>query len=152
MKKNKNDNPTVKKLQDIEKEIAETAALRDELKAHWLLEKDLISEIRNLKGELETLKTEADNLERKGELGKVAEIRYGKMIEMEKQIDAKSEKLNELQKNKKMLRILIDKKRWEIFKREITAPKGTDIKRLTFRELRRTTCFTFTWLLTFNNT
>ena len=108
MKKNKNDNPTVKKLQDIEKEIAETAALRDELKAHWLLEKDLISEIRNLKGELETLKTEADNLERKGELGKVAEIRYGKMIEMEKQIDAKSEKLNELQKNKKMLKEEVD--------------------------------------------
>lgn len=108
MKKNKNDNPTVKKLQDIEKEIAETTALRDELKAHWLLEKDLISEIRNLKEDLENLKTEADNLERRGDLGKVAEIRYGKMIEMEKQIESKSEKLNELQKNKKMLKEEVD--------------------------------------------
>jgi len=108
MKKNKNDNPTVKKLQDIEKEIAETTALRDELKAHWLLEKDLISEIRNLKEDLENLKTEADDLERRGELGKVAEIRYGKMIEMEKQIESKSEKLNELQKDKKMLKEEVD--------------------------------------------
>jgi ATP-dependent Clp protease ATP-binding subunit ClpB len=108
MKKNKQDNPTAKKLKEIEKEIAEITASRDELKAHWQLEKDLISEIRKLKGDLDVLKTEAENLERQGELGKVAEIRYGKMIELEKQVESKSSKLNELQKNRKMLKEEVD--------------------------------------------
>ena len=108
MKKNKEENPTVKKLQVIEKEIAEITVSRDELKAHWMLEKDLISEIRKLKGDLESLKTEAENLERQGELGRVAEIRYGKMIELEKQIEFKSSKLNELQKDTKMLKEEVD--------------------------------------------
>ncbi|MGA2823279.1 MAG: CDGSH iron-sulfur domain-containing protein [Bacteroidales bacterium] len=76
-----------------EKEIAENIALRDELKAHWQLEKDLISSIREMKGTLENLKTEADNYERKGDLGKVAEIRYGRIIDLEKQIEEKSKKL-----------------------------------------------------------
>lgn len=108
MKKNKQDNPTEKKLKKIEKEIAEITASRDELKVHWQLEKDLISGIRKLKGDLDALKTEAENLERQGELGKVAEIRYGKMIELEKQIESESSKLNELQKNRKMLKEEVD--------------------------------------------
>jgi ATP-dependent Clp protease ATP-binding subunit ClpB len=108
MKKSKNDNPTYLRLQEIEKEIAEITSQRDELKAHWLLEKDLISEIRKMKGELENFKLEAERLERQGDLGKVAEIRYGKIIELEKQIGEKSAKLNELQKNMKMLKEEVD--------------------------------------------
>ncbi len=108
MKKSKLDNPTFQRLQDIEKEIAEIASHRDELKAHWLLEKDLISEIRKMKEELENLKLEAERLERQGDLGKVAEIRYGKIIELEKQIGEKSAKLNELQKDRKMLKEEVD--------------------------------------------
>ena len=87
MKKTVKENPALKRLQDIEKEIAEQASLRDELKAHWVLEKELINEIREMKGEIETLKLEADTLERKGELGRVAEIRYGKLIELEKKLN-----------------------------------------------------------------
>ncbi len=108
MKKLKQDNPTSLRLQDIEKEIAEVTSQRDELKAHWLLEKDLISEIRKMKGELENFKLEAERLERQGDLGKVAEIRYGKIIEIEKQIEKESAKLNELQKNMKMLKEEVD--------------------------------------------
>lgn len=108
MKKAKQENPTYKKLELIEKEIADLTESRDELKAHWQLEKDLISEIRKLKGDLENLKIEAENYERKGDLGKVAEIRYGKMIDMEKQIDEKSGKLNKLQKDRKMLKEEVD--------------------------------------------
>jgi ATP-dependent Clp protease ATP-binding subunit ClpB len=108
MKKSKEDNPTYLRLQQIEKEIAEITSQRDELKAHWLLEKDLISEIRKMKGELENFKLEAEGFERQGDLGKVAEIRYGKIIEMEKQIEKKSADLNELQKNRKMLKEEVD--------------------------------------------
>jgi ATP-dependent Clp protease ATP-binding subunit ClpB len=108
MKKNDKQNPTYLRLQEIEKEIAENTSLRDELKAHWQLEKDLISSIREMKGNLENLKLEAENYERSGDLGKVAEIRYGKIIELEKLIEEKSTKLAKLQKDKRMLKEEVD--------------------------------------------
>lgn len=106
--KSKNDNPTAIRLKDIEQEIANLSSQRDELKAHWLLEKELISAIRSMKEELENLKTEADKFEREGDLGKVAEIRYGKLLELQKKIDENSEKLSALQKDLKMLKEEVD--------------------------------------------
>ncbi len=108
MAKLKKEDPTIKRLEDIEKEIAELSSVRDELKAHWLLEKELISGIRNMKGELENLKNEADNFERQGDLAKVAEIRYGKIIDLQKKIGDESDKLAELQKKHKMLKEEVD--------------------------------------------
>ena len=78
-------NPTQQRLNDIDKELSELSSERDKLKAHWLLEKELISEIRIKKENLENLKLEADNFERLGDLGNVAEIRYGKLIDLQKQ-------------------------------------------------------------------
>ena len=104
MAKEKKENPTELRLKDIEKEISELSSERDELKAHWLLEKDLIGGLRKMKEEAENLKTEADEYERKGELGKVAEIRYGRLVETEKKIQNESAKLNDLQKTRKMLK------------------------------------------------
>ncbi len=108
MAKSKKDNPTAKRLENIEKEISELSSQRDELKAHWVLEKDLISDIRKMKEDAENLKTEADNFERQGDLAKVAEIRYGKVIELQKSIAEKSDKLAELQKKWKMLKEEVD--------------------------------------------
>ncbi len=108
MAKSKKENPTQKRLETIEKEISELSSERDELKAHWVLEKELISGIRSMKEELENLKLEADNYERQGELGKVAEIRYGRIIDLQKSIEEKSAKLNELQKETKMLKEEVD--------------------------------------------
>lgn len=108
MAKTKKENPTEKRLELIEKEIADLSAVRDELKAHWLLEKELISDIRKMKGEAENLKTEADNYERQGELAKVAEIRYGRLIELNNSIEVQSGKLAELQKYRKMLKEEVD--------------------------------------------
>ncbi len=108
MAKAKKEDHTAKRLADIEKEIAELSSQRDELKAHWVLEKDLISEIRAMKEEVENLKNEADNFERQGDLAKVAEIRYGRLIELQKEISEKSDKLNELQKSQKMLKEEVD--------------------------------------------
>ena len=108
MAKTKKENPTQKRLELIEKEISELSTQRDELKAHWVLEKELISEIRAMKEEVENLKVEADNYERQGDLGKVAEIRYGRIIDVQKKIEEKSGKLNELQKHQKMLKEEVD--------------------------------------------
>ena len=79
-------NPTKLRLEEIEKELAELSEKRNSLASHWNLEKDLIKSIRSSKGEIENLKTEADRYEREGNLAKVAEIRYGRLIELQKNI------------------------------------------------------------------
>lgn len=107
-KKDSNINPVELRLREIEKELAELKSERDSLIAHWNLEKDLIKSIRNLKEEIESLKLEADRLERSGDLAKVAELRYGKIPEMEKNISMKSEELVKVQSDKKMLKEEVD--------------------------------------------
>ncbi len=107
-KKESNINPTEIRLKEIEKELAELKSERDSLIAHWNLEKDLIKNIRKLKEKTERLKLEADTLERNGNLAKVAELRYGKIPEIEKSIISKSEELLKIQADKKMLKEEVD--------------------------------------------
>ncbi|MBD0333211.1 MAG: AAA family ATPase, partial [Chitinophagaceae bacterium] len=66
------------KLKELNTTIANLAVERDTLKAKWKEEKDLVEKIQNAKAEIETLKQQAEQAEREGEYGKVAEIRYGK--------------------------------------------------------------------------
>lgn len=101
-------NPTKIRLEEIEKELAGLSEKRNSLVSHWNLEKDLIKSIRSSKEEIENLKTEADKYEREGNLAKVAEIRYGKLIELQKKIEDKTSKLAEIQKEKKMLKEEVD--------------------------------------------
>lgn len=101
-------NPTKIRLNEIEKELAELSEKRNSLVAHWNLEKDLIKSIRSTKEEIESLKTEAEKYEREGNLAKVAEIRYGKLIEYQKSIDKKTEELANIQKDNKMLKEEVD--------------------------------------------
>ncbi len=101
-------NPTKIRLEEIEKELAELSEKRNSLVAHWNLEKDLIKSVRSSKEEIESLKTEAERNEREGNLAKVAEIRYGKIIELQKSIEAKSEELSKIQKDNKMLKEEVD--------------------------------------------
>jgi ATP-dependent Clp protease ATP-binding subunit ClpB len=74
----------------LNKDIADLSEKRDDLKAKWENEKGSLNELRSLKEKVEQLKLEADQAERAGDYGKVAEIRYGKLIETNK-------KLNEIQ-------------------------------------------------------
>jgi len=108
MAKEKKINPTELRLQEVDKEISELTEQRNSLIAHWNLEKNLIKTIRSSKEEIENLKGEADKYEREGNLAKVAEIRYGKLIELQKLIDAKTAELAELQKTNKMLKEEVD--------------------------------------------
>lgn len=101
-------NPVELRLQEIEKEIAELKTEKDRLVAHWNLEKELIKTIRTSKEEIEKLKLEAEKFEREGNLGKVAEIRYGKIPTLEKLINEKTEQLAEIQKDIKMLKEEVD--------------------------------------------
>ena len=79
------DGDTVK-VEKISRELAEMQSRRDELKAGWKSEKDMIEKVQVKKEAIESLRFEADRAERSGDYGKVAEIRYGKIVEIEKEI------------------------------------------------------------------
>lgn len=104
----KETNPTKVRLEEIEKELAELKSSRDELIAHWNLEKDLIKTIRSSKEEIDNLKADAERYEREGDLTKVAEIRYGKLPELDKTIESKNDELKKVQENKQMLKEEVD--------------------------------------------
>jgi len=78
------------------------------MKAHWQNEKDLIQVIRTIKGEQEHLNSEAQMAEREGNLARVAEIRYGRLIELQKKLEEANRKLAELQKDSQMLKEEVD--------------------------------------------
>ena len=82
-----------KKLRELNTDIANLAVERDTLKAKWKEEKELVEKIQNAKASIENLKVEAEQAERNGDYGKVAEIRYGKMKEEEKKIVELNDKL-----------------------------------------------------------
>lgn len=102
------DSATKARLEDIEKEIAVVKEEFNTLKAHWLREKDLIKAIRQMKEEIENLKHMAESFEREGDFAKVAEIRYGKLIQIQKEFEQKAKELSELQRHKKMLKEQVD--------------------------------------------
>ncbi|MGC5083571.1 hypothetical protein ACPXA2_26675, partial [Escherichia coli] len=68
-------------------EISNIAVERDTLKAKWKQEKELVEKVQDAKQKIEQLKLEAEQAERNGDYGSVAEIRYGKVKEQERIID-----------------------------------------------------------------
>ncbi len=106
--KREKDEASSKRLKDLSKELSKYEEKRNELKMHWNLEKEKIHNIRNMKSEIENAKTEADRYEREGNLGKVAEIRYGRITELEKKLKEETENLAKIQKDKKMLKEEVD--------------------------------------------
>ena len=96
------------KLKGLNEEIGNLTEERNRLKAKWQSEKDLVEQIQFHKNEIENLKFEAEGAERKGDLGKVAEIRYGRIPAAEKTIEALKGKLTVLQKDSAMVNEEVD--------------------------------------------
>ena len=84
---------TRQRLLDIEKQIASLKEEQTTVKAQWDAEKELIHTSRRLKSELEELRVQAENYERTGDYGKVAEIRYGKIAQIEKELEENNRKI-----------------------------------------------------------
>ena len=99
---------TRKRLQEIEKELADLKEKKSALYQRWKAEKESISRIRDLKAEIEQLRNKAVELERKGDLAKVAEIRYGTILQLEQQVESENKHLEELQATGKMLKEEVD--------------------------------------------
>ncbi len=82
------------KEKELSREIADLSAGRDELKARWRAEKDLVEDQQKKKQEAEELRFEAERAERAGDYGRVAEIRYGRLVEIEKEIERLKEEVD----------------------------------------------------------
>ncbi|MCX6739739.1 MAG: ATP-dependent chaperone ClpB [Candidatus Parcubacteria bacterium] len=98
------DKESKSKLKDLDKILNDLKEKSNQLELHWKSEKDIITKIREAKKQIDGLKVEADILERKSELQKVAEIRYGKIPAVEKEIRSLEKKLANIQKEHKILK------------------------------------------------
>lgn len=106
--KREKDSDSASRLVDLQAELNELMEERTRLKSHWLLEKEKIQSLRTMKSEIEKAKNDADRFEREGNLGKVAELRYGVINELERRMKKESEDLALIQKGSKMLKEEVD--------------------------------------------
>ncbi len=93
-----------KKIKELEKELAELKEERNQIYTKWKEEKDLIDNIQNIKKEIEQTKFEAEKAEREGDYGKVAEIRYGRLKELEDKLAKAQQELKEKQANSSLIK------------------------------------------------
>ncbi len=93
---------------ELSKEIADLDGKRSDLRAKWDNEKSIIDGIRAAKEKIDELKTEAERLERSGEYGKVAEIRYGTIVAEETKLEELKKQLTEMQGEKSLLKEEVD--------------------------------------------
>ena len=96
------------RLVKIEKEIAGLSEKRSSIRLQWQAEKEGIQKIRGIKERIEQVRTDADKAEREGNLGRAAELRYGRLLELQKQLDAESAKLSAVQSQTKILKEEVD--------------------------------------------
>ncbi len=97
------------KLKELSQEISVLSVQRDTLKAKWLEEKEIVDKINKAKQSIEHLKLEAEQAEREGHYGRVAEIRYGKVQEQEGIIDTLSRQLHDMDdQHKRLLKEEVD--------------------------------------------
>jgi ATP-dependent Clp protease ATP-binding subunit ClpB len=94
----------VKKVKELSEDIANMSGERDSLRALWQSEKDLVDSINNQSELIENYKLEADQAERAGDYGKVAELRYGKIKEAQDQSEELRKQLAETQSDNRMLK------------------------------------------------
>jgi ATP-dependent Clp protease ATP-binding subunit ClpB len=102
------DEASKQRLDALDAELAELTEQRNAMVVHWQSERDAIAEIRELKEALENARTEAEKAERDGDLERAAALRYGTMRELDAEIEAKTARLDELQRDEQMLKEEVD--------------------------------------------
>lgn len=132
--KKEKDEASKKRLKKLEADLGEIKERINASKARWQREKEIINSIREIKEEIENLKTETKNLEREAKLGEVAEIRYGKIPELEKKLTEYNKKLKSLQKEGMLLKEEVDE---EDVAEIVSRWSGIPVSRLMEEELRK---------------
>src|SRR3977135_1391157 len=106
--KKETDKASKERLAALERQLAELSEQRTALRSRWEQEKEVIAKIRTLKAKLEETRAEAERAERAADFGKAAELRYGKAVEIEKQIQATQARLQGLQGGHALLKEEVD--------------------------------------------
>ncbi|MDQ3752650.1 MAG: ATP-dependent chaperone ClpB [Actinomycetota bacterium] len=122
------------RLDAIEEQLAGLHEEMDGMKAHWAQEKEAIDGIRELKAGIEAARGEAERAERDGDLGRAAELRYGRLVELERNIEASNAKLIDLQSVRKFLKEEVDE---EDVAEVVAAWTGVPVARLMEGEIEK---------------
>lgn len=96
------------RLEDIGREISELSGKRDVLKGQWLQEKEAIKTVSDIKEQLEHTKIEAEKAEREGDLNRAAELKYGRLIELQKRLEEENKKVMEQEGRSRLLKEEVD--------------------------------------------
>ncbi len=102
--KKEKDKASKERLEEVNKKLGELNDSLASLKGQWTIERDIIQSIRQTKAAIDEAQSEEQRAERAGDLSKVAEIRYGKIVDLQKQLDAANAKLHEIQEQNQMLK------------------------------------------------
>ncbi len=102
--KKENDHASQKRLEELKKKLADLNDTLNSMKGQWTLERDTIQKIRKIKAEIDDAHNEEQLAERQGDLSKVAEIRYGKIVELNQKLEEENSNLQNIQHNHKMLK------------------------------------------------
>ncbi len=102
--KKEKDKASREQLERLKKDLAELNEQLNAMKGQWQLEKDVIQSIRDIKTHIDEAHIEEQRAERLGDLSKVAEIRYGRIVDLEKELEAENRKLAEVQQDQQMLK------------------------------------------------
>jgi ATP-dependent Clp protease ATP-binding subunit ClpB len=106
--KREEDKASKERLAQLEREIGNLRETSNGLKAHWKNEKESIQRIRSLKEKIEATKVEEQQAQRQGDLNRAAELRYGTLTQLQKELEEANRRLAELQKDQKMLKEEVD--------------------------------------------
>ncbi len=96
------------KLDKLAKEAAELQSRRDVFRAQWLREKEVIQKIREIKEQIDQNKSEFERAEREGDLTKASELKYGKLLDLQRALEAENVRLKDTQEKRKMLKEEVD--------------------------------------------
>jgi ATP-dependent Clp protease ATP-binding subunit ClpB len=98
------DEASKQRLERLERELADLREQSAGMVAHWQQEKERIDRIRSLKSDIEETKGEFERAERDGDLERAAELRFGRLVELERELEAENAALAELQSEQQMLK------------------------------------------------
>ncbi|MFN2462633.1 MAG: ATP-dependent chaperone ClpB [Candidatus Dormibacteria bacterium] len=106
--KKEKDSASRDRLGKLEKELAELDERDRSMRAHWEREKALINRTREVKAQIEEVRADADRAERMADFGKAAELKYGRLSQLDTELAARTHELQELQKVRRMLKEEVD--------------------------------------------
>ncbi|OFV65599.1 MAG: protein disaggregation chaperone [Candidatus Syntrophoarchaeum butanivorans] len=106
--KKETDPASRERLEKLERELAELTAERDSLRAQWQMEKQAIHRIRRLKKEIEEVKMEIERAERDYDLNRAAELKYGKLVDLQRKLEGEQRRLAEKQERSMLLKEEVD--------------------------------------------